>query len=604
MEFPKAAAVDDLASPEAADSSAFGMAAFAGVLSDHVDVLFRQARLDYAMTFVLSVLPVIALWSGAQAVLIGFWWIALQLVAAARFGLVTAYERGLRYPNEQWLRWFALGALASGVLWGLGGSLFFLFESDQKQIFAAFLLSAVLAGGIPLYCSVWWVYALYGAGVVAPFVYLLSATGIHIYIGSALIAVLIYALCVAIAGRLSRVFSDAFRLRRAHANLADDHAGLSAQMQEQMEELVQAQREVEASGRKLALFAERAPIAVFELDRNGTVLDANPAAENIFGFTNTELGGRNLLRTLIAENEPLGSPEWWNEFTAGAQPASGMRATCVRRDGLEIICEFSLTPLVNLEGELISVIAQCRDITQQLEAERLKKEFTSTLSHELRTPLTSIIGSLQLINSGMFGEMDKDVAELTVVAERNGQRLLDLINDILDIEKIESGKFTLQPESVLLNELVKDSMVLNRAFADRFEVSLELRDDAPNTTVNADRKRLLQVMTNLISNAAKFSPRGGRVDIGISTGDDGMVTVSVEDRGPGIPAEFRTRIFSRFAQADSAYTRQKGGTGLGLAICKRLIELMDGSVGFVDRPGGGTVFFFELPLLKQPEMAS
>ena len=144
------------------------------------------------------------------------------------------------------------------------------------------------------------------------------------------------------------------------------------------------------------------------------------------------------------------------------------------------MCEWTVTPLVNIRKDVIAVIAQGRDVTAQLEAERMKKEFTSTLRHELRTPLTSIIGSLQLINSGVMGEVEKEVGELTMVAERNGQRLLDLINDILDIEKIESGKLTLVPEVLPVDELVREAMVLNKAFGERFKVRFVAHDGAPS----------------------------------------------------------------------------------------------------------------------------
>jgi signal transduction histidine kinase len=240
------------------------------------------------------------------------------------------------------------------------------------------------------------------------------------------------------------------------------------------------------------------------------------------------------------------------------------------------------------------VIAQGRDITAQLEAERMKKEFTSTLSHELRTPLTSIIGSLQLINAGVLGEVPKDVSELTEVAERNGQRLLDLINDILDIEKIESGKLTLNPEPIRLDELVREAMLLNKGFGDRFKVRFQPRGELSAEQVTGDHKRLLQVMTNLLSNAAKFSPEGEVVEISTEPAAGGL-RVAVHDRGPGIPEAFRARMFGRFNQADSTTSRQKGGTGLGLAICKRLVEMMQGHIGFQDRDGGGTTFWFDLP---------
>jgi signal transduction histidine kinase len=183
---------------------------------------------------------------------------------------------------------------------------------------------------------------------------------------------------------------------------------------------------------------------------------------------------------------------------------------------------------------------------------------------------------------------------MTTVAERNGQRLLDLINDLLDIEKIESGKLTLSPEQIAIDEVVREAMVLNKAFGERFGVRFELASPLPGRSVLGDRKRLLQVMTNLLSNAAKFSPEDGAVEIRME--DHGpLVRVEVQDRGPGIPEAFRGRIFSRFAQADSTASRQKGGTGLGLAICKRIIEMMRGRIGFEDRPGGGTTFWFELP---------
>jgi signal transduction histidine kinase len=147
---------------------------------------------------------------------------------------------------------------------------------------------------------------------------------------------------------------------------------------------------------------------------------------------------------------------------------------------------------------------------------------------------------------------------------------------------------------MLLGDMVVESIALNHGFADRFKVRLAAEGALPAVKVNADRKRLLQVMTNLLSNAAKFSPEGSTVQVSMSAAG-GVARVAVNDCGPGIPEDFRNRIFGRFAQADMSYTRQKGGTGLGLSICKRLIEMMDGKIGFSDRDGGGTSFWFELP---------
>ncbi|MGE0875772.1 MAG: sensor histidine kinase, partial [Burkholderiales bacterium] len=344
-------------------------------------------------------------------------------------------------------------------------------------------------------------------------------------------------------------------------------------------------------------FVGASPIAVFEVDQDGTILEVNPAAENLFGLSVTESLGRSLPRTLIPDDEPTLNHAWWKDYVARHEPISGLRARVLRRDGIELIVDFSLTPLISHSGELLSIIVQGRDVTQQLESERLKKEFTSTLSHELRTPLTSIIGSLQLVNTGVMGDVDAELIELTQIAERNAERLLDLINDLLDIEKIESGKFTIYPEVLSLDELVKEALVLNGGFAERYQVRLQVLGTLPAVKVSADRKRALQVMTNLISNAAKFSPEGSTVDVSMDI-SNGVARVNVHDRGPGIPESFRGRIFGRFAQADMTATRHKGGSGLGLAICKRLIEMMAGRIGFDDREGGGTTFWFELDIIE------
>jgi PAS domain S-box-containing protein len=405
-----------------------------------------------------------------------------------------------------------------------------------------------------------------------------------------------YLLNVGIAYRLNRVFNSGYRLRHAYGKLTEDYTALNQRLEQQLVELEEARRQVEASGRKLALFAERSPIAVLELDTQSRVQQVNPAAEHLFGYTPAELIGKPANFLILGQYHEEFAKQW-RELMDSRVPMSALKLRNPRRDGIAIVCEWTVTPLVNADGEIVAVIAQGRDITQQMEAERMKKEFTSTLSHELRTPLTSIIGSLQLINSGVLGDIDKDVLELTNIAERNGQRLLDLINDILDVEKIESGKLTLFVETVDMTELIAESLTLNRAFADRFKVGLATVGDRQPVRVNADRKRLLQVMTNLISNAAKFSPEGSTVEVSMA-GADGTVRIGVHDRGPGIPESFRNRIFGRFAQADMSHTRQKGGTGLGLAICKRLLEMMGGKIGFSEREGGGTTFWFDLP--KQP----
>ena len=593
---------------EAAPSSVYAPAAATGanrqpalesaqqIFTDRVAHLYRQSIPGILLTLFVGAIITVELWTPRYRDLTIMWWLITISIAAARYALYRSYLQRTDRDEEKWLRWMAIGALAAGVNWGIAGAVFFPSHADDQQVFLAFILAGLISGGIAVFASVWWTYAIYAAGIMLPFTYVLATFGNRLFAELAALVPVFYAANIAVAFRLDKIFAAGFKAREDYKGVAHEQEVMNVQIEEQLQELLNARREVEASGRKLTLFAERAPIAVLEFDPNATVLEMNPAAENLFGYALAELIGRNALQMLFPVDEFGVNETWWCDFAAGNKPVTLNRLRCSRRDGLEIMCEFTFTPLVNDEGDVISIIAQGRDITQQLEAERLKKEFTSTLSHELRTPLTSIIGSLQLINSGVLGDVEKDVTELTTIAERNGQRLLDLINDLLDIEKIESGKFTLSLESVSLDSLLRDTLVLNKGFADRYNVRLALEGGLVPVKLEADPKRLVQVVTNLLSNAAKFSPAGGTVDVTLKV-DGARVRVAVHDRGPGIPESFRARIFSRFAQADSTATRQKGGTGLGLAICKRLIELMHGNIGFEDRPGGGTTFYFELPVL-------
>jgi PAS domain S-box-containing protein len=517
-------------------------------------------------------------------------------VTAASAGLLYAYRRSTdRAANaDQWLRWLGIAALATGVNWGFAGAVFFPSHTDEQQVFLAFLLAGMMAGGIPVYAASWPIFALYAAGIVAPFTYVLATFGNRLFTEIALLVPIFYAINVAIAYRLTQVFHSGYRLRHAYGKLTDDYSVLNQRLERQLGELEEARHQVEASGRKLALFADKAPIAVLELDTEGLVTQVNPGAELLFGYAGPEMIGRPVKERLVLPELRAEFDQQWAHLLEAREPLSALKIRSPRRDGLQVVCEWTVTPLVNADGTIVAIIAQGQDVTRQLEAERMKKEFTSTLSHELRTPLTSIIGSLQLINSGVLGDLTQDVGELTAVAERNGTRLLDLINDLLDIEKIESGKLTLAPEVFELGDLIHESLVLNKAFAERFKVRFEVKGVPARYTVHADRKRLLQVMTNLLSNAAKFSPEGGTVEVTMDA-DARNIRVGVHDRGPGIPEAFRGRIFGRFAQADSTTSRQKSGTGLGLAISKRLVEMMQGRIGFESREGGGTTFWFELP---------
>jgi signal transduction histidine kinase len=227
-------------------------------------------------------------------------------------------------------------------------------------------------------------------------------------------------------------------------------------------------------------------------------------------------------------------------------------------------------------------------------AERLKNEFVSTVSHELRTPLTSIAGALELLDAGIVGALPAKIKDVVSIAYHNSRRLIRLINDILDIEKIESGcmTFDLQPQP--LAPLIERAVAEVAAFAQSMDVRLAFRSPAIRAVARVDADRFIQVVTNLVSNAIKFSPSGATVTLTLVRCDD-LLRISVADCGPGIPEAFRSRIFCKFAQADGSDSRRLAGSGLGLAIVKNIVEHQDGAVGFETECGRGTVFHVDLP---------
>lgn len=333
------------------------------------------------------------------------------------------------------------------------------------------------------------------------------------------------------------------------------------------------------------------------IDRQGIVKTFNPAAEQIFGYKAEEVIGYNVKMLMPRSYAKEHDGYLHNYLTTGVEKVIGLGREVVgqRKDGSTFPMELSVSEMqINDERMFTGIV---RDITERKKMERMKSEFISTVSHELRTPLTSIRGALALVLGKAAGQLPDKIRNMLEMANRNSERLTLLINDILDLEKIESGLLEFEFNPVDLVALARQAVADNDGYASQHDARLTLDTSLEQASILGDDHRLLQVFANLISNAVKYSPENGVVKVSVIAHESGY-RVSVRDYGLGIPEEFHSRIFQRFAQADSSDTRDKGGTGLGLSITKAIVERHNGQIDYETEFGKGTVFYFDLPVAQ------
>jgi PAS domain S-box-containing protein len=346
---------------------------------------------------------------------------------------------------------------------------------------------------------------------------------------------------------------------------------------------------------ELTALVRSSPIAIYATDARGIVTMWSPAAERLSGFSDEEAVGSFL--PIVAENAIEDAKARIGRVCRG-EPATNVALVGRKKDGSMIELSISMGPLTDESGVPRGTICLAENVTEAIsergKIDRMQSEFVSTVSHELRTPLTSIGGSLGLIVGGAVGALNDRAARLIEIANNNTQRLIRLVNDILDIEKLQSGRMVLHFAPVRLEDVIDQAIAANRAYASSFGIEVRRGAEETDILVQADPDRVNQAITNLISNAVKFSPANAMVEIDAVRTAFG-IRVSVGDQGPGIPEEFRPRIFGRFAQADSSDMRQKGGSGLGLSIVRQIMERHGGFVSYDNDRGVGTRFHLDFP---------
>ncbi len=393
------------------------------------------------------------------------------------------------------------------------------------------------------------------------------------------------------AGADSRVPAETVELKARVATLAQLLEVYERSVIEQSEKLYAEQERMRFQTALLECQGEASPDGILSVGRGGRILFSNRRLYEVWGVPRERVEGEEYeaLRRRLARQ--TSDPAGFLARMAALHGDEASREEVALADGRTL--DQYTAPIRGADGRDFGRVWYFRDISAAKEVSRMKDEFISSVSHELRTPLTSIVGSLGLMEAGAMGKLPPEADEMVVTAKRNCDRLVRLINDVLDIEKIEAGRIALRLEVLELQPLLLEALSTIRPYGDLLGVSFQLDGSAPGARVRVDPDRLLQVLENLLSNAAKFSPEGETVRV--RAGRRGrFIRVSISDRGPGIAPELGDRIFDKFVQGTDRRARNKSGTGLGLNISRAIVERLGGRIGF-RRDAVGTTFHFDLP---------
>jgi PAS domain S-box-containing protein len=543
------------------------------MLHQQVTLLFNSVPAG-AMANFFGTLVALYIFSGAVADARLYLWAALPVtVTIVRYLHYRRFCVAKPEPDEivAWYQQFRLISVLLAASIGSAGFLLFDYDDTSMQMTLTLMMACIASFAANALAPRPEFAVLYLMLVLTPLLGTLYLTGTSTGIAAFLMMLVLLVMLVISTVRLGHTLARSIEL------------SLEADSRE---------RDLFAFQQRLSLYVRKTPLAVIEWDQNLNVKEWTPAAEPICGYARKDAEGRKIGDLLF----PGLSAERLAEIWRALEDGNGGHRLVVenrRQDGTLITCEWVNTLLADTQSFNRGVMSLVQDVTLRMANERMKQEFVSIVSHELRTPLTSIKGSLGLLASGVLDDEPQKSRELTSMALANTNRLQLLINDILDVDKLESGKMEFRFVETDLVTLLREVVATMRSYADQYGVTLNCAGSPDTCSVKIDPDRIVQVVTNILSNAIKFSEPNGTVTLRIEVSGH-AARLSVHNRGDLIPEDDRAQLFAKFFQRDASSTRARGGSGLGLYICQRILEEHASLMDYESSTEAGTSFFFEL----------
>ena len=539
------------------------------IKAEQTKLLFNAMPLSIMATVINACILVFVQWNIVAHERLVIWLITLLLVTTFRGVLAYEYKENYEkaYANEKWTSWFIVGVILTSIIWGSAAVWLFPANDVGRQVFMVIVLAGMCAGASTSLSFLRITIGVFLIVLLTPLAIQFLMLGDKLSVSVGVMTILFFVIVLASSMRIYKNTEQNISLR------------IDAYFRE---------KALKESEEKYHLIFDSAPLGLVHYDNTGVITEFNERFINIIGEDKHNLANFSLLNDTHDPNLRQAILNTlrgkFGQYEGKSNALGGDKDKDIR-----LYCR----GIQSEDGEILGGVSIMEDITEDKRVERLKSEFVSTVSHELRTPLTAIRGAVGLLNEGVVGDLPIEARKLTEISEVNTNRLLMLIDDILDISKIELGELSYDFHLMDVRRFLEEVVRVIETYARQHDVKLVLKRYCNDVFINADHDRMMQVMYNLLSNAIKFSPHNGKVTISMECIDEG-VKISIADSGPGIPKEFQGVLFDRFTQFDSSDSRRTGGTGLGLNITKALVEKHHGKIDF-ETGKDGTTFYIILP---------